>query len=138
MKSPEKYALDTNVIVRYVLGESEPNFPQAKQIMDAIEDGVIVAELDPVILGEVIWVLKSFYKVTTEEILEGVIPIVQSEHIDMVEKDRYLTALKLYGGIKHFGDACVCTLAMESSDGKVLSFDRKLSKVAGIRRVGSL
>jgi predicted nucleic-acid-binding protein len=62
-------------------------------------------------------------------------PIIKAEGFIVPNKDRYIRALKLYSeSVSHFGDACACAAALEDCDGRLLSFDRKLSGVDGIRR----
>ncbi|MHB9107837.1 MAG: PIN domain-containing protein [Armatimonadota bacterium] len=138
MSSLDIYALDANVILRFVLGKKQPFYQQAKTIMEAVADGQVDVHLDPIILGEVVWVLSSFYELSPESIAEGLLPIIALDHLHLAGKDRYLTALKLYPETKHFGDACLCALAMEEAEGDVLSFDRRIDKVAGIQRYESL
>jgi len=48
---------------------------------------------------------------------------------------RYLRALRLFAHtVKHFGDALACAAVLEDCEGRLYSFDRKLSAVEGIER----
>ena len=140
MKSTTRaYAIDANVIVRYLVQDDPKLTPKAVAIMEAIQYGRIAATCDPVTIGEVVWVLSSVYKLPPERISEGLVPILQATHLDIPNRERYLKALNLYAtGTAHFGDACLCAAAMEQCEGRVLSFDRKLSGVEGITRTESL
>jgi predicted nucleic-acid-binding protein len=98
-----------------------------------------VVECDPVTLAEVVWVLKSFYKISNADIEEGLLPIVQSSGFRMSNKDRYLIALNLFAtSLRSYGDACCCAAALESCDGRLFSFDRALSGVPGVARLEGL
>ena len=133
--SPDRYAIDANVIVRYLLQDDLQHFQKAMSIMEGVEDGKLIVDLDPVNLAEVIWVLQSFYKRSAREIGTQLTDLLQHEGIMMPEKDRYLTALHRYmTDIPHFGDACACTKAIEQCEGKLFSFDRKLDKAPGVHR----
>jgi predicted nucleic-acid-binding protein len=133
------YSIDTNVIVRYLVQDDPRLTPKAVAIMEAIQDGRLAATCDPVILGEAVWVLSSVYGLVPERIAEGLIPIIQAPQIDIPNRERYVRALNLYAtGVPHFGDACLCATAMERCEGRVLSFDRKLSGVEGITRAESV
>lgn len=129
------FVIDANVIVRYLV-QDEPNLtPKAVAIMEALQDGKIIAVCDPVILAEVVWVLSSVYGLAPARIAEGLEPILQASHFDIPNRGRYLAALKLYAtSVPHFGDACACAAALEKCEGRVLSFDRDLSRVKEIRR----
>ena len=59
--------------------------------------------------------------------------VIQMEHFLMAEKDRMIHALNLFSGsVPHFGDACLCAAALDISEGRILSFDKKLKNVSGI------
>lgn len=137
--SDKTYAIDTNVILRYLLQDNDDLAPAANAIMEAVDDGKLSVSCDPVVLAEVVFVLGSFYKLSAEEIRVALSPIVKSDGVLIPNKDRYIRALELYvtAGI-HYGDACACAAAMDECDGRLLSFDRKLSKVEGVRRLESM
>ena len=137
--TPRAYAIDANVIVRYLVQDDPKLTPKSIAIMEAIHCGSIVATCDPVIVAEVVWVLSSVYKLAPERIAEGLIPILQATHLDVPNRQHYLDALRLYStSTPHFGDACLCAAAMEECDGQVLSFDRRVSRVEGISRAESV
>ncbi|MCD6361831.1 MAG: PIN domain-containing protein [Armatimonadetes bacterium] len=132
---PPTQAIDANVIVRYIIGDDPERANKALAIFTAMVEGELVLECDPVNLAEVFWVLSSFYEVPTNEIVERLIPILQHEGFQMSDKELYLRALALCAdGLVEFTDACACATALEKCDGRLLSFDRKLSRVPGIRR----
>jgi len=131
----DRYSLDANVILRYLLRDDEGLYRKAESIFIAIESGEIEGYLDSVNLGEVVWVLKSFYQLPLTEIRDGLLSILKLDHLIMDDKDRYVTALTLYAhSVKHFGDACACTAAVDHCAGRLFSFDRKLDRVPGILR----
>ena len=129
------YALDANVILRFLLKDELPLAERAQAIFAAIERGEITAYLDPVILAEVVWVLKSYYKMPPAEIAADLLALINSEHIILADQESYAAALRMYAeGAAHFGDACACVLANRQCAGRLLSFDRKLDRVPGIKR----
>jgi predicted nucleic-acid-binding protein len=135
MKPTEGYSIDANVILRYVLADDPKLFAKARQIVQGIAFGETVVTCDPVNLGEVIWVLRSVYKHSNEEIVEGLEPIVGMEGFLMPNKQRYLLALRLFAtNIRHFGDACACATALQDCEGRLYSFGAELSKVPGVTR----
>lgn len=93
----------------------------------------------PVTLAEVVFVLQSFYGRPWKEVAAILLPLVSLPGFVMRNKDRYLHAVRLFGDcVTHFGDACACACAMEGCAGRLYSFDRKLSKVAGVERQETL
>lgn len=127
------YCIDANVILRFLLGDNEELGPAAEAVILAVERGDLSVWCDSVILAEVVWVLSSFYKVERAKITECLLPLIQMKHFLMAEKDRMIRALKLFSGpVPHFGDACLCAVARDVSEGRIISFDRKLKNAPGI------
>lgn len=133
--SPEIYAIDANVVLRYLLRDHTELSTKANDIFANIENGAVIVELDPINLAEIIFVMQKVYKQKPTDIAAAMLALIQHEHIIIEGKERYIRALHLYaGGITHFGDACACSAAIERSEGRLLSFDRKLSNVPGVLR----
>lgn len=137
MKTSDRlFAIDSNVILRYLLGNHQELSPKAKTILEAMDDGHISILCDPVTLAEVVWVLKYHYGMDPEAICVKVKPLVEARGFHMPDKSVYVRALELYGGsVPHFGDACACASALANCDGKVFSFDKDLSKAEGATRL---
>lgn len=131
----DAYSIDANVILRYLRKDHPELSPRAFEILSAVEDGEATVICDPVNLGEVIWVLRSRYGLSNEEIVEGLEPIFEMDGFVMPNKERYHLALRFFATeIRHFGDACACAAAIQDCDGRLYSFDKKLSRVPGITR----
>jgi predicted nucleic-acid-binding protein len=133
------FAIDTNVIVRYLVRDDETLYAKAAATFEAMDKGEVTLFCDPIILGEVVWVLLSVYKVSRERIAQDLESLLAADGLVMQDKARYAQALRLFAGpIPHFGDACACAAAMEECDGNLQSFDRKLSRVDGVTRLESV
>lgn len=129
------YAIDANVILRYLLRDDEALWRKAHALMVEVEAGRMAVFCEPIILAEVVWALRSFYGVRRTEVSRKLLVLVSAEHFLMPNKPRYIRALELFaGGVRHFGDACVCAAAVEECGGRLLSFDKELSVVEGISR----
>ena len=127
--------IDANVILRFILLDHAELSAKATGVFEALAAGEVILECDPVNLAEVVWVLSSHYEIEPRAIAEKLGSLVSSEGFRISDKSRYVNALEMYGsGQCHFGDACACATALEKSDGQLLSFDRKLSRVSGITR----
>ena len=133
------YAIDANVILRFLLRDHEELSPKAMGIMEAVQRGSLTVACDPIQLAEVAWVLKSRYKLDSAQIAKSLGPIVSMDGFVITDKPRYLCALELSVSCAHgFGDACACALALTECEGRLISFDKKLSGVAGVERVEEL
>ncbi|MBI2843571.1 MAG: hypothetical protein HYX78_09235 [Armatimonadetes bacterium] len=55
------FAIDANIILRYLIPDHEELFAKAEPILDNVADGILTVLLDPVILAEVVFVLSKHY-----------------------------------------------------------------------------
>lgn len=132
---PVEYAIDANVILQFVLADHPGLFAKARDIFAAAEAGEVTLHCDPVNLGEVVWVLSSHYKVSCADIESTLTSLLSAAGFVVPDKQRYMRALALFGaGELRFGDACACAAAEIDCAGRLVSFDRALSKVHGIKR----
>ena len=132
-------AVDANVLLRYLVGDQKQQAAQATALLQAVEREEAALVCDPVTLAEVVWVLSSFYELSNAAISKALLPVVQAPGFLLSDKPRYVRALQLYATtVRAFGDACACAAALEEGGGRLYSFDRKLSKVAGVERAEAL
>ena len=131
-----RIALDANVILRYLLKDHPELSEKARAIWQSVEEGKALAVCDPVIVAEVVFVMRSVYDLPNAAISEALIGLLQPDEVILAEKPRYLRALRLFSeSVGHFGDACACAAALEECQGRLASFDRKLSSAPGIERI---
>lgn len=129
------YSVDANIILRYLTRDHEELWKKADAIVGAMDDGKVELVCDPVTLAEVVFVLGSTYGLAREQIHALMEPIVTAKAFVMPNKEVYIRALELYGdSVSHFGDACACATALARAEGRLVSFDKKLSGVEGIHR----
>lgn len=101
-----------------------------------MEAAEVILGGDPVNLAEAVWILPSYYKASYAHIADALLPLVKAAGFRLPDKDRYVQALELYGqGASRFRDACACATAIAAGDGRLISFDRRLSTVPRIRRI---
>jgi predicted nucleic-acid-binding protein len=137
--STRSYTIDANIILRYLIRDHEAHWQKACAIVRAVDAGAITVVCDPITLGEIVFTLGSLYKLERKQVCGLLAPLLKAEGFDIADKDIYIQAIELYGdSVPHFGDACACARAIESSEGRLFSFDKKLSSVPGVERVEEL
>ena len=125
--------IDANIILRFLLKDDAELSPRAREIFLAVQDDRLRVFCDPVNLAEVVWVLTSFYKVERREIRDLLLPLLQRENFMLPDKERMMKALELFAlSVPHFGDACLCAAAMDTTEGRIISFDKKMKSVKEI------
>ena len=120
--------LDTNIIIRFLVNDHEEHHAITKKFFYALEVGEKKAMLLDIIVGEIIYVLKSVYKHKKSYIVEQLKLILSYEHLYLENKVIVLEALETY--VKKnidFADAILC--AKKNLEGyEVLSFDKDVKK----------
>ena len=132
MKLPRKvYLIDTNVVLRYLLGDHPEFSPKAEAFMLDVSNGVKKAEILDVVIVECIYVMEKYYEIPKTEIVEKLSGILNFSGIVNPDRSEILEALLKYG-ISSI-DIVDCILAAHSSPGKVvISFDKDMEKLNAV------
>jgi predicted nucleic-acid-binding protein len=132
MKLPRKvYLIDTNVILRYLLGDHPQFSPKAQAFMFDVSKGVKKAEILDVVIVECIYVMEKYYKIPKTEIVEKLSGILNFSGIVNPDRSEILEALLKYKNSNI--DIVDCILATRSSPEKVvISFDKDMQKLKAV------
>ncbi len=129
MKLPRKvYLIDTNVILRYLLGDHPQFSHKAEAFMLDVSKGAKKAAILDVVIVECIHVMEKYYEIPKTEIVEKLSGILNFSGIVNPDRSEILEALLKY---KNFHiDIVDCLLAACSSPEKVvISFDKDMKKL---------
>ena len=118
--------LDTNVIVRFLVGDDPENYKKSLQIFSDINDGKIKALLLDAVVAETVFVLLKVYKVSKEKIAEKLLAIARNKHIVINQKPNVISALEMYCKTNFDFIDCLVKSYAENNDLELLSFDKKL------------
>lgn len=84
----KKYLLDTNVWLRFLLGDVKKQFEKSYKLLEEARDEKIGVCLVGEVLCEIVFVLESFYKVPREKIAKKVGGLVNLAYVEV--DDRYV------------------------------------------------
>jgi predicted nucleic-acid-binding protein len=132
MSPPEKvFLIDTNVILRYLLGDHKRFSPKAEAFMQDVANGLKKAELTSVVVTECVYVMDKFYEIPKNEIVDKLSRILNIKGIVNADKSEMLDALIKY---ENSGtDIVDCILAAKSSPQRVIvTFDKDFKKLKAI------
>lgn len=132
MKLPQKvYLIDTNVVLRYLLGDHAEFSPRAEAFMVDVSEGTKNAEISGVVIAECVYVMERYYEIPKREIVEKLSAILNFSGIVNPDRAELLEALLKYGNSNI--DIVDCILAACSSPEKVVvSFDRDIKKLKAV------
>lgn len=115
----QKILIDANVILRYLLNDVEE---QAKKSAEIINTGAFTL---PEVIAEVIYVLKSVYKVERGEISNAILKIL--EEIEVERKNIVIESVKIFSETNLDFVDCILIAYNRLENVEVFSFDKKLN-----------
>jgi predicted nucleic-acid-binding protein len=88
--------LDTNVLIRFLTGDKNKKYRKLYSFFESLESGEMRVELKLIVLFQVIYVLKSFYKIPKKEIVDGLAELLRYKGIAIKEKKIVQRTLELW------------------------------------------
>lgn len=124
--------VDTNVLIRHLTGDPRS---QARRATAFLRRGheLILTDL---VLAELVYVLESFYQRPRAEVAGAARSLLALPSIAAVDHSLLLRSVELYEreGLD-FANAYLAAAAESTGIGRVVSFDRRLDRVASVERV---
>lgn len=119
--------VDTNVILRFLVGDNQEQFEQAKTWFKEAQQGKRKLIVKPIVVAETCFVLESFYQKSRQEIREALEVFLSQKWLKVYDRE-ILTALwPLYVKDLHFVDSFLITW-VQINQASILSFDKQLQK----------
>ena len=127
--------LDTNVVVRLLIGDDPQQTPIAEQaFLSAIATGDVY--LPDVVLAEVAWVLRGcdLERATRYQLLER---LVRTRGVVVDDIDAVIDALEQFSLGGDLADQLILARASSAAALPVLSFDRRFASSEGVQLLNS-
>ncbi len=126
-------ALDTSVLVRYLVADNDKQFQTAKSLIEsAIDNEALFITLTVSI--ELEWVLRSRYDLNKALIISTFNQLLESREIQFQEESSVEVALNLYSdNNSDFADCFHIAVAYSNDMTPLITFDRKASRVPGTK-----
>ena len=124
-------ALDTNVIVRYLVGDDVEQAAAARALLDGLtpgNPGFICRE----VVIEVAWVLERSYRVPRSRVAEALMDLTASGSLVVEDSDDVAAAAHRYRqGGAGFSDLMILAAAERKGAVPLHTFDRRLARLEG-------
>lgn len=135
MKQPKKvYLIDTNIILRFLLGDHPDLSPKATAFMSKVANGTVKAEILDIVIAECVYVMEKFYRIPREKISEKLSKILNFSGIVNSNRSELLQALMKFETSNT--DIVDCVLAAISSSSRVVvSFDKDMLKLKAVTEI---
>jgi predicted nucleic-acid-binding protein len=122
-------AIDTNILVRFLIGDDEQQAKKAYNILKKAESEKEELFVPLLVVLELIWVLESVYKIARTDILDSIkefllMPILRFEHKSVLQQFTLSAQKNRYD----LADLLIACSAKIQGCETVLTFDKKVSK----------
>lgn len=121
----QNYILDTNVLVRFLVGDHKEHQESAERWFTSAENGKITIVIDPVVIAETTFLLESFYKLHRDHIASAMEVFLSQRWLEVREREALLGLWHYYREGLHFVDS-YCLASAQNAGASVLSFDKKV------------
>ena len=129
--------LDTNILLRYLLQDDEAQSKAASALLDEftpLQPGYVSL----VTLAETAWTLRSFYSVTTDELMGTLERLLRIDSLILQNAAQVRAALAdLASGRASFPDALIAHSNLAAGCTTTLTFDKRASRLPGFTLLSS-
>jgi predicted nucleic acid-binding protein len=108
------HLIDTNVILRFLIGDDQPKAARATALMERVERAEEWIELPDEVLTETVWTLESYYQVPRRETADKLTALLSFPGVRSNSPSILLQELQLYA-FSH-ADFVDCLLAARARD----------------------
>ncbi|MBC6475378.1 MAG: PIN domain-containing protein [Hormoscilla sp. GM102CHS1] len=121
--------LDANVLIRLITTEHPELFQRSLRLVERADRGEVTLRLLPMVVAEVIWVLRYFYQYPRTQIAELLLPLVTRQGVVLEEADIVIATLdRMAIANVDFLDAFLAETARRRG-GYVVSFDQDFRRL---------
>ena len=128
------YYLDSNAVLRYFLGDIEPQYEKVEQCLLKAKKGQVRVNLCSEVIMEVEFVLRKFYDLPRKKIVKLLLGLIKNSYIKIDNINELLEVINLFEDINiDFVDVLLFVRA-KNDGAEVLSFDKdfkRLEKLVG-------
>jgi predicted nucleic-acid-binding protein len=122
-------ALDTNVLVRFLIEDDKPQSARAARLIQKATEGDESLFVSDIVLCELVWVLSTSYRVQRAEIVATLGRLVQAKQLAFADAERVRRTTDAYAtGGGDFADYLIREHARDAGCSAVATFDRALLK----------
>lgn len=127
--------LDTNVVLRFLTSDKSPKYEKLYSFFQSLEKGAMHVELKLIVFFQIVFVLKSYYKVPTDQIAAGLLVLLEYKGISIKEKKIVRRTLELFRDKNLEIVDCYLIACLEGDRQNLLySYDHDFDKFA-IKRI---
>ena len=130
-------ALDTNVLVRYVVQDDEIQSAAARRLIRRCVADDQTLYVPVTVTLELEWVLRASFEYAKDEVMAVLASLFSAAELSFESEHALEVALQLYrNATADFGDCLHIALAAQAGESPLWTFDKRAAKVGGAQVVG--
>ena len=130
-------ALDTNVLVRYIVQDDARQLAAAKRLIGRILGDGLTLFVPVTVVLELEWVLRSSFGFAKDDVLLTLSSLFSAAELTLESERALEVALHLFrDGSADFADCLHVGLATQAGEQPLWTFDKGAAKVSGARLLG--
>jgi predicted nucleic acid-binding protein len=129
--------LDTNILLRHFLGDIPDHAARSRALIKQIESGELTVLITDTVVFETVFVLEKSYRTPRDIIRAGLLEIIELPGVVLTRKRVMRDAFELYArnnGLS-FADCFHAMYALSQDVPQLLTFDRRMGTIPGIKRI---
>ncbi len=130
MKKRVRSLPDTNIIVRYLVGDDSALSAKAKEFFDQVKNSDVKAVILESVIAECIYVLTKIYRVPRERAAGSLIDMLRYKGIANDDRQELIRALTLFSEQGLDIVDCILFAKAAAVRGHLFTFDADLNKLA--------
>ncbi|WP_017316507.1 PIN domain-containing protein [Mastigocladopsis repens] len=126
--------LDTNILVCYLVQDDLKQGRFAAEYIQQVKASGETCFINNIVLCELVWVLKSSYKLSRSEIIDVLEKILRTDAFDFENREAvWWSVQQIKKGKADFSDYLIMKLNEQAGCSETATFDAKLQEVEGIQ-----
>lgn len=125
-----KYILDTNVIIRFLMGDNLEMQRRAEKYFQGARDNKERILIFPAVIAEVVFVLESVYSLKRQDIIISLESFLSFGIFEVRDKEIIFALFEWYSQGLHFIDSYLLAYAKKNKY-KIITFDKQINKKLG-------
>lgn len=126
-----KYFVDTNIFLRFFIKENEEVLKETKKIIQLIKKGDIRTFTSHLVIAELDWTMKSYYKIPKNDRLAFLDSILQLRSLVLVDSFDLIATLSFYRNyqVKFIDCLFASNPSIASGKASIISYDKDFDKL---------
>lgn len=130
------YFIDTNIFLRTLIDENIQVYKECKVFLNSVKHNKLKAFTSDIILAEIVWTLKSFYKVSKPDIIKSLLSIQNLSGLKFTNEFDHALSIEIFKNynVKYIDALIASHPQIYSKKATIISYDKDFDKIGVLRK----